>query len=565
MSEWDWDGSGPVIDIADHEGLAWESDEAHAAESSVEVDMAYDEFNNSCSQVGTAERALLSRLRKDLYSALQTADYVLEPFGSYVTGLGLREDRGQERSDLDVVLLFKKHPADSIESKGNGIRENLVSPTINKLGRWLQFQPGFTVKNVIRKARVPIVMFETKELCIDISVQQPFGVLNSWHLRDLCASGWHGRLRALIRLVKKWAKSKAIHTAKDGALSSYGYAMLAVSFLQDINALPAILRNATEAAGPCGPYMDGDEALRHVLSASDGSPGMLWKPKPTAPAVENAAEALLLPAELFTAWLQWMSSTVFGHLEADPSRENAGAVPLSERHLVSVRGKTQQELLADITWSPKVDEHWTPQRNEVFLCIEEPFNGENVARCVRAEGFAAIREEVARGLEYMAHMSSDNAMACFESLLLEPPRSRRAQPPNGVGLGGFKRPFGQQGHAEAPAWKLQKQAHGQFSSMGKGAPFRGVAAVPTGFGSHAARPMRPQLARVPPSHPPPQHLMQARYPGAMPPRLSSFAPPKATGQRQLTAIRPIAGKGGKIAGIPGKGAFHPVGYGGKHR
>lgn len=68
------------------------------------------------------------------------------------------------------------------------------------------------------------------------------------------------------RLVKLWAKSKAIHTAKDGALSSYGYVMLATSFLQECGGVPALRVNRAS-----GPYIDADAALRHVLDACSRS------------------------------------------------------------------------------------------------------------------------------------------------------------------------------------------------------------------------------------------------------------------------------------------------------
>ena len=54
---------------------------------------------------------------------------------------------------------------------------------------------------------------------------------------------------------------EGIHTAKDGGLSSYGYSMLAASYLQDIGALPALLHHSD---GELGPYVDADEALEQV-------------------------------------------------------------------------------------------------------------------------------------------------------------------------------------------------------------------------------------------------------------------------------------------------------------
>jgi len=243
-----------------------EGEDALPGGDAATAEAAFEAMNAEQSQDGEAEEALLRRLRAALAKWFSDSDFELEPFGSFVTQLGLREsEEAQGRSDLDVVLLFRGSAADTFARKE--VRDRVVAPTINALGRWLPSLPGVVVKNVIRHARVPIVMFETRELSVDISVQQPWGVLNSWHLRDLCNSGWPGRLRALARMVKLWAKSKSIHTAKDGSLSSYGYSMLAASFLQGCGGLPAILPRAARADG--NPYMDADEALEHVLQVQE--------------------------------------------------------------------------------------------------------------------------------------------------------------------------------------------------------------------------------------------------------------------------------------------------------
>eukprot|EP00435_Cladocopium_sp_Y103_P005694 s1907_g1.t2 len=299
------------------------------------------------------------------------------------------------------------------------VRTNLVMPTIDHLGRWLQRQSGFNVKNIIRHARVPIVTFETKDLEVDVSVQQPFGVLNSWHLRDLCQSGVPGRLPALVRLVKQWAKSKAIHSAKDGALSSYGWAMLAASFLQEHNLLPALLEDR--------PFLSADDALWYVLEAVEQRPENLWS-EPQIYPVDGSSpeEAHKRPCELFFLWLQWLRSTALKPCGASAF----GYLPLNQRHIVSVRGRQQEELCRAVASCPKAD-HWNPTSNPVFMLIEEPFTGENVARSVRENGLNDIVAELQRALDVM---STENADAAFEELLHLPPLRQRQGAPDGVGL-----------------------------------------------------------------------------------------------------------------------------------
>lgn len=406
------------VDYDSTEGLAWDSKEAQEAAAVVDLDLAFHRLNQSSTQDSGPEHQLIAKLRKELPHVFgHIGGFVLEPFGSFVTDLGLPRESG--RSDLDVVMLFRHHRADSKEAKE--VRNNLVMPTIDQLGRWLRLQKGINVKNIIRHARVPIVMFETKDLEVDISVQQPFGALNSWHLRDLCRSGVPGRLRALIRLVKQWAKSKAIHSAKDGALSSYGWAMLAAGFLQECGLLPALLDSERS-------YMTADDALWYVLNAVNQRPENLWlEPQLYSVDGNSPMEAHQRPCELFFSWLQWLQSTALHPC----GTYNFGSLPLHQRHIVSVRGATQEELQLATAECSKAD-HWDPLSNPVFMLIEEPFTGENVARSVREDALRDIVSELQRALEIMASMDAEEA---FEELLQLPPLRQRKGAPNGVGLG----------------------------------------------------------------------------------------------------------------------------------
>ncbi|CAK0894360.1 unnamed protein product [Prorocentrum cordatum] len=495
-----------------------EGEDALPGGDAATAEAAFEAMNAEQSQDGEAEEALLRRLRAALAKWFSDSDFELEPFGSFVTQLGLREsEEAQGRSDLDVVLLFRGSAADTFARKE--VRDRVVAPTINALGRWLPSLPGVVVKNVIRHARVPIVMFETRELSVDISVQQPWGVLNSWHLRDLCNSGWPGRLRALARMVKLWAKSKSIHTAKDGSLSSYGYSMLAASFLQGCGGLPAILPRAARADG--NPYMDADEALEHVLGASGGGrrgrPAELWA-----------------PPERF---------------EPDELSDVQGtALP--------------EELRADVTWSPKLNEHWEPGRQEVFMLIEEPLNGENVARCVRAEGFWAILAEVDRARNYLATARGcrDGGLAAFQALLGLPSLSHaRRQLPNGVGLPGrwqappaerAKRPRAEAA-GEAPPHKRARGPAGApapppLRAGAKGAGAKGAGRLPAR--PPAALAPLPRGPR-PPAAPPSQALLARAAgsgKGAPQQRLSHPAagPPRPTpaSSRGAAAAGPAAAR-----------------------
>lgn len=429
----------------EEEYLDWESEETQAAAQGVAIDLAFQKVNRDNTQDATPERRLLRRLEKDLARVFSGRSFSLEPFGSYVTDLGLPPTGAGSRSDLDVVVLFRNHRADSFEAKD--VREHLVSPTINQLGRWLGSQPDITVKNIIRKARVPIVMFETKELDVDVSVQQPFGVLNSWHLRDLCASGFPGRLRALIRLIKHWVKSKAIHSAKDGSLSSYGWAMLAACYLQECGALPALMYHNDQR-----PYLTADEALEQVLDYGQHSI-QLWAEPQVHADDGSCGEAQMTPVQLFSSWLRWMQEFVLQPIVPGAGvPDDYGSLPLESRYIASVKGRQQKELRQDVG-NCKKNDHWTPATSQVYLLIEEPFTGENVARSVRMDALRSIVSEIERA----ANQLSDATDAKFKALLAQTPLSRRQQPPEGVGLFGVHRGAkrGKGDYAQGPPQKRQ--------------------------------------------------------------------------------------------------------------
>merc|ERR1740129_653225 len=173
--------------------------------------------------------------------------------------------------------------------------------------------------------------------------------------------------------------------------------------------------------------------------------------------------------------------------------------PLWRRHIVSVRQRDQEELRADVTWSLKHRDHWCPESQEVFLTVEEPLCGENVARSVRSEGFWAIKKEIERAREYLqSAVSQGKGEQAFQTLLQMNPLGSRQQPPMGVGLPGGplrqpwqrgmqaqKRPLEAPEEAQRPAKRLlltPPRAVGNVArpaAFGKGAAGRPVQLRPT--------------------------------------------------------------------------------------
>jgi terminal uridylyltransferase len=81
-------------------------------------------------------------------------------------------------------------------------------------------------------ARIPIVQFidPVTGLECDISFNNPLALCNTKLLRTY--SETDPRVRPLVYIIKNWAKNRQINAPGDGTLSSYGYRMLLLHYLQ---------------------------------------------------------------------------------------------------------------------------------------------------------------------------------------------------------------------------------------------------------------------------------------------------------------------------------------------
>ena len=101
------------------------------------------------------------------------------------------------------------------------------------------------------------------------------------------------------------------------------------------------------------PYMSPDVASSWVCDVQD-----LW-----ADATEREIEADARTT--FRRFLEWLLPTLVN-----------GEVPLEERRILSVRGVSPADVQDAVSrFSPK-PQHWT---RPVFLCLEDPFSGENLS------------------------------------------------------------------------------------------------------------------------------------------------------------------------------------------
>jgi len=304
------------------------------------------------------------------------------------------------------------------------VRQDLVLPTLEKLLAWLQSEPGFAVKEFAHSLLVPVLTFEAKDLAVTVSVQYPFGVLSSWHIRDLCHSGWPGRFRALTRLVKVWARSKGVDSVQDGALPPYGYELLTAAFLQELHVLPTLLPGSGSNT-----FIDAEEALRQALDTRETAANHCdaWRsPELAYPTFTEAAS--WHPAHFLQQWFAWMGETILSFVDTCKDvHGGCGRVPLDRRYIVSVRDRTQDELREDVASAPKIVEHWSPEANEVFMLIEDPLSGDNIGRFAYFKGFCGIRAEVQRARTlFESTEPTDGGLPPIQALLDLPPLNKMA-------------------------------------------------------------------------------------------------------------------------------------------
>jgi len=417
------------------------------AESVGNAEAAYEFLNSANAQDSSTTEELLDSLRRDLGRLWNHQDFELEPFGSAVADLSLVSAGSTKKIELDIVLLFRDEAADAKD-----VRQKLMIPTITRLSTWLKSQAQMVVKNVSVQAQVPVISFESPKVAVEMSVQQPHSVLNSWHLRDLCESGCPGRLRALVRLIKMWTKSKSIVSSTEGCLGSYGYALLAAGFLSSRGLIPLLLPSERQG-GEASPYIDAATAMEHALDGVGGGLSkQLWSSPSTAPSAQPvvASDTEMMPVELFAAWLGWMQQAPLAFAEQHHNLTGGcGGATLSSRHVVSLRPRTQTDLRGDVTrWSR--EESWVAGRgNQMFLTIEEPLTGENVGRNITANGFWALHSEIKRAREFLASWDGQQGSACFKALVELPALVRSVPPP--------QRPMGVPGGKQKQQQQQQQQ------------------------------------------------------------------------------------------------------------
>jgi len=318
----------------------------------------------------SAREDMLDRLTT-LIKQVENSDFYLQPFGSSVSKFC------SDASDFDLVLLLPDHGPDE---KGNAVRQEVVLPMLQGITQQLrgrQSHNGFRFKEFIRHARVPIVSLEcsTHHIPADISVNQPFGLLNSWLLRDFASES----VKTMVMKIKEWAKSKGLNNARDGYLSSYGWTLLVLGFLLDKKLISNLYHGNAVPENP-NPYFDSEEALQLVISAVQMDPS---EPRPYIWFPCDDDEPFEMNDDLIMECLRFV---------ADHLNQRG---PAKSRKIISIRTPDESPW-DDVSSYCRKQDHWN---DSVYGLIEEPFSGENVARVMRVNGSYAIQKEIDRAVK----------------------------------------------------------------------------------------------------------------------------------------------------------------------
>ncbi|CAI5723991.1 unnamed protein product [Hyaloperonospora brassicae] len=178
---------------------------------------------------GAAKRAV--RLRVQALLQQQWPTCCVLPFGSSESNLGFGG------CDVDLGIFFHDVRVDALGALPAEKRVELLTTACERLSR------TFQVRAFVRRARVPVLKLwdPQREVACDVCVGSGSALLNTALLR------YYGRVdprvRPLVFAVKYWAKQRGINDAGNGTLSSYGYTLLLIFYLQSQCAhiqLPAV-------------------------------------------------------------------------------------------------------------------------------------------------------------------------------------------------------------------------------------------------------------------------------------------------------------------------------------
>ncbi|XP_060894015.1 poly(A) RNA polymerase GLD2 [Labrus mixtus] len=277
----------------------------------------------------------------------------------YLTGSSMN-GLGCRSSDADMCLVIKgnKRP-DPIQ----------VLSVLQRLFRSL----SYVERTHLIRAKVPILRFREKgsDLEFDLNVNNTVGIRNTFLLRSYAYADL--RIRPMILVVKKWAQHNQINDASKGTLSSYTLVLMVLHYLQTLKepVLPSLQRDYPESFNP---FMDID---------------MVPEGPKYVPPYRSTNQSSL--GDLLLGFLRYYA-TVFSW----------------DKQVISVREAK--------TFPKNNSREW---RNK-FICVEEPFERNNVARAVHEKmKFEAIKAQFAESWRLLRQRKDLNSILPVRAIINE--------------------------------------------------------------------------------------------------------------------------------------------------
>uniref|UniRef100_A0A3P8WEP1 polynucleotide adenylyltransferase n=1 Tax=Cynoglossus semilaevis TaxID=244447 RepID=A0A3P8WEP1_CYNSE len=282
----------------------------------------------------------------------------------YLTGSSMN-GLGCRTSDADLCLVIQTR------NKGDAIS---ILSVLQRMCHSL----SYIHRTQLIRAKVPILKFTDKESGVefDLNVNNTVGIRNTFLLRSYAYADL--RIRPLILVIKKWALHHCINDASKGTLSSYTLVLMVLHYLQTLKEplLPSLQKEYPEYFDP---FMEIDmvpEGPKHIqpyVSRNKSSLG----------------ELLLGFLKYYTTDFRW------------------------NEQVISVREAT--------AFSKGNSKEW---RNK-FICVEEPFERNNVARAVYEKvKFDAIKARFAEACQRL-HKSRDlSSIIPFRAIINRESRGR---------------------------------------------------------------------------------------------------------------------------------------------
>ncbi|XP_068460672.1 poly(A) RNA polymerase GLD2 [Clinocottus analis] len=275
----------------------------------------------------------------------------------YLTGSSMN-GLGCRSSDADLCLILKgKKKTDPIH----------VLVVLQRLFKSLLY----VEKTQLIRATVPILKFKEKgsDLEFDLNINNTVGIRNTFLLRSYAYADL--RIRPLILVVKKWARHHKINDASKGTLSSYTLVLMVLHYLQTLKqpVLPSLQKDYPECFHPS---MDIDmipEGSKHI-----------------PPYISRNHSPL---GELLLGFLKYYATDFRWDMQVISVRE-AKALP---------KNNFQQ-------WRNK------------YICVEEPFERNNVARAVHEQmKFVTIKAEFAQSCRTLQDRKDLNSILPVRAII----------------------------------------------------------------------------------------------------------------------------------------------------